>query len=522
MESADLKEELNCSICLGLYTEPISLKCGHNFCWDCIVTVLDTQKSGDYSCPECREMFTERPSLEKNRKLCNIVEHFRSAHQEEVEVLCTYCDPPVPASKSCLHCEASFCEKHLSNHSKSAHHILIEPTTSFGDRKCFTHQEMLKYYCTEDRACICMSCWVAGDHRGHQVELLKEASEKTKEELRELINELDSKKQEIQRRIQNLENHRAQEDGKTTAVVRRAVELFREVKKQLDDIEKRVLLEMCRQKKQISQSVSDLIQQLEEQKDELCRKIHQMEELGNIQDPLTFLNKAPKRDDMSPETGDTISDVRNVGCLVEGIISKMLQRGLCGFHQSLRDLMTKRQFSVLEKSDVLLDINTAHDNLIIAKKRKRATHIDNGVNRPDGPKRFKSCQVLSIDSFTSGTHYWEVDVSEAEEWLIGVATQSMERKIKGNESFIGYNDKSWSLSQRASILQVRHKNIVTNIDSKSLLKTVGIHLDYEAGRLSFYQLCDPIRHLHTFTATFTEPLYPAFYMFPKSSIRIIK
>ncbi|XP_072273464.1 E3 ubiquitin/ISG15 ligase TRIM25-like [Pyxicephalus adspersus] len=202
MAADGLKEELNCSICLSLYREPMSLRCGHNFCQDCIVTVLDTQEgSGVYSCPECREEYTERPPLVKIRKLCNIVDNFRSAHQEDAEVFCTYCDSSVPATKTCLHCEASFCSKHLKNHSKSGDHILTDPTTSYEERKCSIHKEILKYYCTMDNACICMSCWVAGDHKGHQVELLNQASEKMIEKLRESANKLNSEIQETEKRI---------------------------------------------------------------------------------------------------------------------------------------------------------------------------------------------------------------------------------------------------------------------------------------------------------------------------------
>ncbi|DBA13665.1 TPA: hypothetical protein GDO54_018590 [Pyxicephalus adspersus] len=522
MATADLKVELECSICLSLYKEPISLKCGHNFCWDCIVTVLDTQeKSGEYSCPDCRENFAERPTLVMNRKLRDIVECFQSSHRDEMETFCTYCDSPVPATKSCLHCEASFCEKHLTNHSKGLHHILTEPIASFKDRKCPTHHETFQFYCTEDNACICMPCLVAGDHKGHQVDLLNQASEKMKEKLKETTNVLDSERQEIKRRIQNLEMYSMQETGKNVAMARKVTDLFREIRKQLDEVEKRILLETCRQKKQLSQSIPNLIQQLEQYNFQLSKKIDELEELCNTQDPLTVLKKASQREDSSTDIGDPISDVRNAGGLSEGIISRMLQKGLSNFTDNLKGLLAKRQFSVLEKSDVLLDINTAHDNLVLTRKRKRVTHTDNSVNRPDGPKRFKCCQILSIHSFTSGINYWEVDVSEAEAWMIGVAGESMERGFSGNESFIGFNDKSWSLIQKNG-LYVRHKNVGTTIASASLLKTVGICLDYESGLLSFYQLCNPIRHLHTFTTTFTEPLHAAFYVFPNSSLRLIK
>ncbi|XP_077305696.1 E3 ubiquitin-protein ligase TRIM39-like [Lithobates pipiens] len=518
MATSSLREELSCSICLSLYKEPISLKCGHNFCQGCIVTVLDTQeKSAVYSCPECREQYTERPPLEKNRKLCNIVDNFRSAHPEDTEVSCTYCNPPVPATKSCLLCEASFCDMHLSNHSKSRHHILTEPTTSFDDRKCPIHEEILKYYCTEDSACICMSCWVAGDHKGHQVELLNVASEKKKEKLKDVTEKLTNERQETEKSIQNLENHRTGEKRKAADVTRRVTELFRDIRRHLDDVEKKVLTEVSRQEEKISQSVCDMIRKLETQKDELSRKINDMEAVCDITDPLTVLKKEMISDDIITRS----DDLRDAGCLDEGMISQMLHRGLLHFTDSLIDLKIKRQFSIMEKSDILLDVKTASNRTFISKNLKSASGSNKPENKPDDPERFTVRQVLSRQSFSSGRHYWEVDVSGAKEWLVGVAAQSIERKSDGIESFIGYNDKSWGLTHR-TCLQARHKDTVNKINSNSSLKSVGIYLDYDEGRLSFYQLYDPIRHLHTFTTTFTEPLHAAFYVFENSIIRIIE
>ncbi|XP_068102549.1 E3 ubiquitin-protein ligase TRIM39-like [Hyperolius riggenbachi] len=524
MASADLREELNCSICLSLYTEPVSLRCGHYFCRGCLVTVLDTQEeTGVYSCPECREEYPQRPLLEKNRKLSNIVESFRSTTtiQEHPEVLCTYCDVPTPAAKSCLLCEASFCDKHLRSHSKSAEHILTEPTVTFEDRKCSLHKEILKYYCTEHSTCICMSCWVAGDHKGHQVELLNEAAEKKKVKLRDVTGKLTSEREETERRIQNLASHRTQEKAKAAAVTGRVTQLFGDIRRKLDDVEKRILTEVTRQEELMSHSVSDLTQQLETQKEEMTRNILQMEYLCNITDPVTVLKEKHNSDLIIPKSGDIISDVRYAGGLDEGIISHMLHRGLVHFADSLTDMKTKRQFQMMKKSDISLDINTAHSYIIISQDLRSATYTDTPQTRPDGPQRFVSCQVISTQSFSWGRHYWEVDVSGGKEWLIGVANHSVERKIEGNESYIGCNHKSWGLTQREELSAV-HNDIHNYIDSAGSIKAVGIYLDYEAGRLSFYQLCDPIKHLHTFTATFTEPLHAAFYVFLGSSIRIIE
>uniref|UniRef100_A0A8C5PZR0 Uncharacterized protein n=1 Tax=Leptobrachium leishanense TaxID=445787 RepID=A0A8C5PZR0_9ANUR len=187
MASVDLTDEVTCAICLNIYIDPVTLPCGQSFCRTCIGAVLDTQGMRGYSCPECREMFSKKPDLERNLRLNNIAESFQSADQVKkgIRIPCTNCILfPVPAVKTCLLCEASLCENHLRVHSKSAEHVLTEPTTSLENRKCSVHKKVLEYYCCEDAACICVSCRLDGDHRGHQVETLSEASVKKKEKLR--------------------------------------------------------------------------------------------------------------------------------------------------------------------------------------------------------------------------------------------------------------------------------------------------------------------------------------------------
>ncbi|XP_044160525.1 nuclear factor 7, brain-like [Bufo gargarizans] len=517
MASADLRDELECSICLSLYTDPVSLRCGHNFCRSCIMSALDAEEAaGVYSCPDCRAEYLERPAMEKNRKLGNIVERFLSAQPDmkETRIFCTYCTKsPVPAVRTCLQCEASFCEKHLTRHSKSSEHTLVEPTVTLEDRKCSTHKEVLKYYCPMYATCICVSCWVAGDHKGHDVELLEVASKK-------VIEKVKSERVEAGRRVQRLKYHKTEQEEKSVRLAEKVTGLFTDLKEKLDDLEIRIQGEVSRQKEQVSLSVSDLMKQVELHKDELTKKINQFEGLFNFTDPLTFLKENANRVDISDRSCDIIGDVREAQCLGEDLVSQILHRELLRFAKNLTYMKKKRQFPVMEKSDVLLDIDTAHNKINISRDLKSAFHTATSKDRPDGPQRFISCQVLSSSSFSSGTQYWEVDVSRAEQWIIGVAEESLERKVNGVESFIGYNEKSWGLMLINSF-GVRHNNTFKPLASDSSVKVVGVYLDYEAGRLSFYQLCDPIRHLHTFTASFSEPLYAAFYLFENSSFRIM-
>ncbi|XP_040203157.1 E3 ubiquitin/ISG15 ligase TRIM25-like [Rana temporaria] len=505
MASADLRAELECSVCLNIYTDPVTLTCGHNFCRVCIDRVLDTQGgSGGYSCPECREKFPDRPALQRNMKLRNIAETFLSAQpdQEESGVFCTHCvDSPVPAVRSCLHCEAYLCDKHLRVHKKSPEHILCDPTLSMENRKCSIHKKILEYYCTEDETCICVYC-VIGGHKGHQVETLDEASEKKKETLRNVLQKHRTKREETEERVQSLQEHRRKVEEEAAGDTERVTVLFRDLRRRLEDLEKRVLREISGRAERISISIRDL----EIKKEELSRKMRHIEELCNMTDPLTVLQESDTGDLCDTEDGDNEDRERHEKLLHDGG-----GLGVAGvLHTGLSDIITEVNvyFPIQGAADILLDGNTAHNNLQISDDRKTVSWSDRKQNHPETPERFLDCaQVLSSQSFSSGRHYWEVDVGGSDEWRVGMCYPSIERG--GEESLIGNNKKSWGLDRNDdddeySVIHDSNRILLpTNLSSNR----VRIYLDYEAGRISFYDLCDPIRHLHTFTTTFTEPLH---------------
>ncbi|XP_075046876.1 E3 ubiquitin/ISG15 ligase TRIM25-like [Mixophyes fleayi] len=505
MASADLRQELDCSICLNIYTDPVTLRCGHNFCADCIDRVLDTQEgSGAYTCPECRAEYKKRPALIRNITLCNIVGSFLyiQPDQEETGIFCTYCvDSPVPAAKSCLHCEASLCDKHLRVHSKSAEHVLSDPTTTPGNRKCSVHRKILDFYCTDDSVCICAYCLI-GEHRGHGVEMLDEASEKMKEKLRIVLHKLTTKREETEKRVQSLQERRRDNQENAAVVTEKVTALFRDIRRQLEDLEKRVLSEISRQEERFLLSVSDLIQQLEIKKDELSRKMRHIEELCNMSDPVTVLQEPDTCDLCDTEDNERHDNqVNSAGDLDAGLISGTLH--------TLSDIITgiNTGIYVKEPADLLLDVNTAANNVHISGDMKTVSTSVN-QNHPVTIERFQDKPlVLSTGSFSSGRYYWEVDVSKSVSWRVGMCYPSIARR--GDQSLIGVNNKSWGLDRTGDKYSVIHNSRQIWLPDNIPCDRVRICLDYEAGQLSFYSLCDPIRHLHTFTATFTEPLHAA-------------
>ncbi|XP_075066559.1 E3 ubiquitin/ISG15 ligase TRIM25-like [Mixophyes fleayi] len=555
MASADLRQELDCSICLNIYTDPVNLRCGHNFCRVCIDRVLDTQEgSGVYTCPECRAECQERPALHRNITLRNILGRFPSTQpdQEETGIYCTYCiHSPEPAAKSCLLCEASLCDNHLRVHSKSAEHVLSDPSTSLGNRKCSVHKKILEYYCTEDAACICVSCCLIGEHRGHQMESLDEASEKKKEKLRNVLQELTAEREETEKRVQRLQERRREDQEKAAGVTETVTALFRDIRRQLEDLEKRVLSEISRQEESVSHSVSDLIQQLEIKKDELSRNMCHIEELCNMSDPVTVLQDPDTGDLCDTEDRERHDDqVHGVGDLDVGLISDILH--------TLSDTITGITIGIYmqEATDILEDLNTGEyvststgmtsngfgsstsfgmtsngfgsstsfgmtsngfgsstsfgmtSNIFGSSTSTGMTSKGFGFAVAAPPISYK--QVLSISRFSSGRHYWEVDVSNSRRWRVGMCYPSIDSS--GDQSYIGNNNKSWCLDRNNIQYSMRHNRKEIQLPDNISCDRLRIYLDYEAGQMSFYALCDPIRHLHTVTATFTEPLHAALWV----------
>uniref|UniRef100_A0A8C5WKN9 Uncharacterized protein n=1 Tax=Leptobrachium leishanense TaxID=445787 RepID=A0A8C5WKN9_9ANUR len=546
MASADLRDELNCSICLNIYTDPVNLNCGHNFCKICIGNELDNQKEcGIYSCPECRAEYRERPRPHKNITLLKIIEQFHCNQPAEnvTGISCTYCvHAPVPAAKTCLLCEASLCETHLKVHSQSAEHVLTDPTTSLAERKCSIHKEILKYYCTTDAVCICVSCSLAGVHRGHQVETLNEAHELKKQRLRNVMEELKKLREEAENEIQDLTKHEKEVKDKADRMKETVTALIMDTRKQLEALEKKVLLEISMQEEQVTLRISDRIQELEQKKSELSKETSDIEELQNMTDPLAALQA---RDSFSTGCGDALEEGERD--LREDVISASFQTGLTDIITGLKRNhiiveVSKKSLDVNTSPDILLDIDTASNELIVSSDLKTVSRTDTAQNRLEIPERFEFYpQVLSPRGFTSRRHYWEVETS-GDGWIIGMAYPSIDRK--GGQSYNNYNaidphnyagiqpsqiygihsymgdNKSWRLCRYNNMYSVMCDGTVIQLYRAQTFQRIGIYLDYEVGELSFYELSDSHTHLHTFTAHFTEPLHVAICVWGNASVTI--
>ncbi|XP_075910941.1 E3 ubiquitin/ISG15 ligase TRIM25-like [Petromyzon marinus] len=250
----------------------------------------------------------------------------------------------------------------------------------------------------------------------------------------------------------------------------------------------------------------------------LQREINQLLAALAVQDPLTFLQdplheslrslptqtqtRAPsatwwpnhrRRSSVSQETQDDPAPVSHSLNLAKFI--------------SVGGVRTKL-LSFLDGRSPTLDANSAHDGLRISSDLRTVTVSNVPQGRPHHPHRFDVwSQALCSESFSSGQHYWEVDVGSSWSCDVGVAYGTIPRRGRGAECGLGGSDVSWCLLKRGSRFSVRHGGVVTSLSVPQPPRRVGVHLDWDAGLLSFYS-ADSMALLHSFHQTFTQPLHP--------------
>ncbi|XP_041069574.1 nuclear factor 7, brain-like isoform X3 [Carcharodon carcharias] len=156
---------------------------------------------------------------------------------------------------------------------------------------------------------------------------------------------------------------------------------------------------------------------------------------------------------------------------------------------------------------VTFDPNTAHPELLLSEDLRNVRDTGKRQQLPDNPERFDPyLDVLGSEGFTSGKHSWEVEVGNKTEWTVGVAKESINRK---GETYLNPGDGYWTTFLREGNKYWAGEESWKLLELSVKPRKIRVCLDYEGGKVSFYN-SDNKSHIYTFTATFTEKLYPYF------------
>uniref|UniRef100_A0A8C1ND61 B30.2/SPRY domain-containing protein n=1 Tax=Cyprinus carpio TaxID=7962 RepID=A0A8C1ND61_CYPCA len=154
-------------------------------------------------------------------------------------------------------------------------------------------------------------------------------------------------------------------------------------------------------------------------------------------------------------------------------------------------------------------------------ENREVTRVREKQPYPDHPDRFDVCSQVLCRESVCGRCYWEIEWSGDYYVYISVSYKSISRKGAGDECVFGCNDQSWCLFCSSSSYSFRHNNIKTAIPVKSISSRIGVYVDHSAGTLSFYSVSrNTMILIHTVQTTFTQPLYPGFYVWSESSVKL--
>ncbi|CAL8406926.1 unnamed protein product [Arctogadus glacialis] len=468
------EENFSCTICLDVFSSPVSTPCGHNFCRTCITKFWDEQVQS--KCPVCNKTFDIRPYLQ------------------------------LKAVKSCLGCFMSYCHTHLEPHQRVARlktHQLVEPMDRLEDRVCKKHDRLLELFCKTEQVSVCQFC-TETDHKSHPIVPLKEEYEVKMAQLGKIASDVQQmikdRKQKIKEIKDTVELSKKDAEREIADGVQVLTALKQSIEKCQDDLNQMVKEKLKSTVKQAEGHIKEIEQEIED----LTFGSSEVKQLSLTKDHLHFLQTFRSLKNPPPTRDWTTVEVRPpsyVGTLRRSL--DQLEETLNMEMKKLRDAELKRvqQYEV----DVTLDPDTAHPKLILSEDGKQVHHGDVVKILPDNPKRFTvHVFVLTRQSFSSGRFYFEVQVKDKTGWCLGVARESIARK---GQITVTPETGYWNIFQNNDELIFRD-NPAVRLPLRAELQKVGVFVDYDEGLLSFYDVEARVHITSAIGCTFSEPLYP--------------
>ena len=203
----NLREEVSCSVCSDLFTDPKHLSCLHSFCLKCLDRWYETCGGGQaIKCPKCQTLSRVPASgdlkdLPTSFYLNGLIDVLAIKECKSTQVTCGNCDKKSSEASYCFQCCIFYCEQCLVGHNmmrdKKEHRVLAVKEFQDKDyedvlkRPVFCskerHQkEELKYYCKECETALCQTC-VTLNHGGHDLRLIEEEAENKTLEIKSIL-----------------------------------------------------------------------------------------------------------------------------------------------------------------------------------------------------------------------------------------------------------------------------------------------------------------------------------------------
>lgn len=367
---------------------------------------------------------------------------------------------------------------------------------------CPLHTEKFKLFCEEHRAPVCVVCRYSKDHTDHRFTPLDEAAQIHRDALSASLRPLREKAKlfnDVKVNCEEIDEVIKNQTRDTEETIRAEFKVLREFLQTEEEVRVAALKEEGQHKRNM---MKDKIASLNNEINTLESTIKNIEE-GLRGDDISFLLKvstlAKEAQRPLPEDPQQVT-----GALIN--VAKYLGNMRCNVWCKMKEIVSY--------TPVILNPNTAHQELHIAKS---LNNVRCGPKQPlpTTPERMEQHRcVLGFDSYSSGSHSWDVEVGDNQVWALGVIAMDAQRMgdIVSRLWMVRFcNGKftAFSPSCPVSVLLLRDRP-----------QSIRVQLDFSRGKLAFSNP-DTDTVIHTFTNAFTGRLFPYFNTWNNVPLRIL-
>ncbi|XP_034153841.2 zinc-binding protein A33-like [Pangasianodon hypophthalmus] len=452
------EEDFTCPVCCDVFKEPVLLSCGHSACSTCVHRYWDVK--GCRECPLCRKRSARNPTI--NLALKNLCQTFLE--------------------------------------------VRGDPETL-----CDIHGEKLKLFCVNDGQAACLVCRDSSKHLQHQFIPVDEAAAEQKHFLTTGLNKLKLK----MKSLEDLQFHCHQN---VDHIKQQAEYIKNQMNVEIQELVQFLMAENVAMVSKLEEEVQEKLQSVENKIKNIRQKKQSISRtIGVIKNDLQsedikFLKHDLKKYLTKTQGRDSNSIVK------KNLDSKLVSKEVIDVAKYLGNLQFRvwnKMQTAIKYTPVVLDPNTAHSQLILSPDLTSVRDSDDDhedqADKPrppvlDTPERFRSLCVLGSEGFSSGLHCWDVEVGNSTFWMLGVTTETVQRKEPNV-----FPRGAWGIGYDGEKLCARSPlEVYTPLTLAAKPQMVRIRLDMDLGEVWFL---DPASNdiIHMFSHQFTGKVFPFFH-----------
>uniref|UniRef100_A0A8C8UR58 Tripartite motif-containing protein 30A-like n=1 Tax=Peromyscus maniculatus bairdii TaxID=230844 RepID=A0A8C8UR58_PERMB len=444
----------------------------------------------EVTCPICLELLNEPVSADCDHSFCRacITLNYESSKSKEGEGVC-----PV--------CRVSYLfgnlrpNRHVANIVERLKGLKSNLKKQQKVNVCAQHGEKLQLFCEKDMVAICWLCERSQEHRGHVTALIEEVAYKYTDKTPMHMKFLKKEEEEIKDKRMCM----------WTGDVEKVQMEFKGLREFLDSKEKNEV-------QKLKQEEEDIMNSLAESESELVKQRESVRAL--------------------------ISDLEHQ---LQCSTMEMLQVRLQTLRLKQPEMIPRKQRRIFRAPDlkgmlqvfqVHVTLNQVHNENIAVNEDKRQIQHQNNSRRNLQISETYGLGVLGYPALHSGKHYWEVDVSRNDAWLLGLNDGKCAQpqlcplfppspfSYKLHEYQPTYAPKHgyWVIGMKnGSVYNAfeecsdTHNASVLVLSLTGRPSRVGVFLDREACTLSFYDVSNHGVLIYRFyDPSFPDAVYPYF------------